>query len=271
MDLPRALGDAAIDGPSHMDTKPHPCRWHILCFSTAAMLGELLDSSARAGSRPAVWLLPLCGSLTLECALHFWSWPQVSFRALPASGIGTVTAILCLRAWLSLSVLSIAIAGARGEARSIRAEWVPPDVAVRAIFVTAVLLAPILVSCLLILPGILLALAWSQATPLIVDRKAQAFDAAELSSLLTRGARLHVLAVWTGLVLLLLAVEGVDQAIASGGASLGPTAVSVMRLLLSSSLDTVVLCTTAATYVLLIDHASHEREEGNLLKGPVLS
>jgi hypothetical protein len=113
------------------------------------------------------------------------------------------------RFWLGLCVMSTALALMRGGRSAGRLAWVPATTAFEAGTVSLVLALPTL-ACLLflIVPGVIVALRWSQAILLVLDGQARWFDSAEESVTLTWGHRLDILLLWVILALVYLGVAG---------------------------------------------------------------
>jgi hypothetical protein len=105
--------------------------------------------------------------------------------------------VLGVRFWIGLSVSATALTIMRAGYRWRPARWLSPMVAFEAGLVSLVLFVPVAAALVfLIVPGVLLALRWSQTVMLIVDRRAAWLDAAEASADLTHGRRMAIFALW---------------------------------------------------------------------------
>jgi hypothetical protein len=151
-----------------------------------------------AARRPAVFVplvLAVVGSHLAYRALGV----ERGFWHLPQSSMPLVAVIVVARFWVTVSVLTTALAAQREPRQQRGFLWALPTTAFQAGVVSLGLAVPML-ACLLflIVPGIWLALRWSQATMLILDSQADWFDAADASADLVRGRYLEILALLTG-------------------------------------------------------------------------
>ena len=109
-------------------------------------------------------------------------------------------------AWAGLALLPLAIGLMRGESATFTSRLVPFGVFLRLVLVGGVAgLVGLVGLVLLIVPGIYVAIVWSQISALMVDGRADFFDAIEASQDLTRGSRGAVFVVEAAVLLLLLA------------------------------------------------------------------
>jgi hypothetical protein len=119
------------------------------------------------------------------------------FWRLSPPAMALLAVVLCARFWIGLSVSATALTILRARDRWRPFRWLPPTVAFEAGLVSLVLVVPVAAALVfLIVPGILLALRWSQAVMLIADRRAAWLDAAEASADLTHGRKVAIFAVW---------------------------------------------------------------------------
>ena len=144
----------------------------------------------------SVILPSVIGTLGSEWAFHALH-VDVGFWRLPMSSMPLVAVVVCIRFWLGLSTSATALATMRARYHWRPTVWVAPTVTFEAGLISLGLIVPV-AACLLFLvvPGVLLALRWSQATMLILDRRASWFESARESEDLTAGRRLVVLWVW---------------------------------------------------------------------------
>jgi hypothetical protein len=129
------------------------------------------------------------------------------FWVLPQSSMALLALVVIARSWVTISVMGTALAVLRGRAPR-HMQWVPPTTAFEVAVVAIGLAIPTL-ACLLflIVPGIWLALRWSQTTMLVIDGQAAWFESADASARLTHGRRLEILTIWTMLGCGLLVIE----------------------------------------------------------------
>lgn len=119
------------------------------------------------------------------------------FWRLSPPAMALLVVVLCVRFWIGLSVSATALTIMRAGDRWRPFRWLPPTVAFEAGLVSLVLVVPVAAALVfLIVPGVILALRWSQAAMLIVDRRSAWLDAAEASADLTHGRKVAIFAVW---------------------------------------------------------------------------
>jgi hypothetical protein len=110
----------------------------------------------------------------------------------------SVTGLLvgAVTAWPLATLLALAIGLARGEAASFKSCWTSLGTCAQFLVVGWVFA----VACgigvvLLIIPGVMMAIVWSQVQPLVVDRRSAWLGAFAESQVLTRGSRGDIFAV----------------------------------------------------------------------------
>jgi len=119
----------------------------------------------------------------------FWMLPQPTMAALAL--------VVIARFWLGLCVTATILAILRANGRWRPTQWVAPTIAFEVGLVAICLAVPILAALLFfIVPGVWLAIRWSQAVFLLLDQRAAWFESAEASGLVVEGRYLRVLAVW---------------------------------------------------------------------------
>jgi len=145
---------------------------------------------------PAV-LVPSAAA-TLGSALAFRALDaDRGFWMLPQRTMLWLALVVIARFWLGLCVTATVLAIVRAGGRWRPAQWVAPARAFEVGAVVICLAVPILAALMFfIIPGVWLALRWSQAAFLLVDGRAQWFESAEDSALLVKDRYLIVLAVW---------------------------------------------------------------------------
>ena len=161
-------------------------RPHVVALAAVSALGGHLEFSALGAER------------------GFWQVPPGTMVAL--------VLIVVVQAWIGLCVSATALALARSDGEPPSFVWVPATTAFEAGVVSLALALPT-IACLifLIVPGVVLALRWSQSMMLIVDGRTAWLESAEESALLTRGRRLDILLLWSLLAALFVGVAGVQE------------------------------------------------------------
>jgi len=110
---------------------------------------------------------------------------------------------------------------------------------------------PVVLGLALVIPGVVLAILWSQTTFLIIDRKAQLFDAAGSSRILTRGYRLEIGMIGLLAAAVLLGLEGAAAALEALVRDAGPADTTVALIVtwpIQVLADTFGVAVAAATY-----------------------
>lgn len=119
------------------------------------------------------------------------------FWILPQRVMVPLALVVIVRFWLGLCVTATVLAILRANGRWRPTQWVAPTIAFEVGLVAICLTVPILAAVLFfIVPGLWLAIRWSQAVFLLLDRRAAWFESAEASGLVVQGRYLRVLAVW---------------------------------------------------------------------------
>ena len=119
------------------------------------------------------------------------------FWILPQSSMAIIAIAMAARYWLGLCVMTTALDILRANFRWRPIQWVPAATAIEVALVSAVLTAVTLAALLfLIVPGVIVALWWSQVPMLMLDNQARWFAASTESQALTRGRRLDILMLW---------------------------------------------------------------------------
>jgi len=228
------------------------------------MLRATLDSTLLAASRRGVWLPSVSGTLALDGALRLFGWPATRFISLSPVAIGFIVALLFASYWLSISVMAAALSALRGGSDSVFENWVEPAKAGRAALVTAMAAVAVLAGMIAVIPGIYLGVMWAPITMIVLDDRTAAeasdsglverdstiFDAFELSSLLTQGARADIFAMFVALGFIFGGVElfGLGLTTLTKGTGVSVLA-AVVNLALRAAFNMLSLCFMAALYV----------------------
>lgn len=131
--------------------------------------------------------------------------PDVSLAASLAMLGLAHAAQLVVKTFLTIGTLRVSLAAARGEPFGLATLFSGGDVVLRAIGsnVMAGLLA-LMGMLLLVVPGVVLAIALGFTLHLVADRRADTLDSLRLSLRITRGQRLRMLVLMVATVVLLL-------------------------------------------------------------------
>ena len=180
-----------------------------------SLVVRVFDTASRVCWRPQVLALSaasLVGGHLAFAALGadrgFWN--------LPPPAMVLLVLVVIAQGWTGLCVSATALALARSQHAPFATEirpivWVPATTAFEAGFVSLALALPTLASLLfLVVPGVVLALRWSQSLMLIVDGRTSWFESAEESALITHGRRLDILVIWSLLAAVFVGVAGVQ-------------------------------------------------------------
>jgi hypothetical protein len=183
--------------------------------------------------------------------VYGWIATDAGITTLSAPALWVLGLAIGARFWLGLSVSMTAVDLLRAEGRWLPFYVVSPALSLQAAVVSLALVLPVLAGLLFfIVPGVFLALRWSQALMLIADERARWFDAAEASVDLVHGQKLDVFAIWLiagGALALTTWFDGVVASMASAaGASTLLSAVP--SVLLRIGADAFSLALVGATY-----------------------
>jgi hypothetical protein len=166
--------------------------------------------------------------------------------------LAVTVAVGVLSLWPYASLLSLAIAVARGETATLLDRWVSFGLFLRLLLVELVagLVTLLGLFCLLV-PGVFVIIVWSQVRALLVDGRASFFDALGASQDLTSGSRADIFAAMLCVWILSAAVFGLQFGI---GKLIGPTSWSFTLLSLSWSapLAAFIAAFSAALYLDLL-------------------
>lgn len=160
------------------------------------MVGRVLVGAWNAARYPSVWWPCAVGTLSAHwayAALH----AERGFWELPMSTMAALALIVCVQFVLDLATTATAVAVLRARGRWRPTVWSSMTVAFEAGAMSIAFAVPILAGLVfLIIPGVIVALRWSQALFVILDGKAHWFDAARESEELTAGRHVPVFLVW---------------------------------------------------------------------------
>jgi hypothetical protein len=182
-------------------------------------LRDVLRSTAVVMARGELLIPAAIGSLICDGVIAWARWPFVPGAVIPTRGVVVAVVLMILaRACFSLTLCNVALAAMRGHRASVADQWVPVTTALRAGIVTVALMVPIaLGTLLLIIPGVILMLMWSQVLMLLIDDRARFFDAAGLSESVTASYRWQILVTWVVVACACAIVELAAGTIASAG------------------------------------------------------
>ncbi len=210
------------------------------------LIPAALQSAARATTQASV-LLPSAAA-TLGSAAAFYALDStVEFWTQPVGRMAALVAVLVARSWVGLTVSATALVVMRHDFRPRPTWWVGPTAAFEVAVVSIVLVLPIAAATLfLIIPGIWLALRWSQTMLLILDDRARWFESAEASADLVHGHTLELLGLW---LILGAAIALVEWLLSPGPPGTAAAAVfGIARTGARVVVDAFALCLVAATY-----------------------
>lgn len=160
------------------------------------MIGDVIEAAWTALWKPSVILVSASSTVGSFLAFRALGVDE-GFWTLPWPTMQIVAVVVVARFWLDLTVTASALRVMRRNFQRAPVYWVPAPTAFQVGVVSIGLTIPILAGAVfLVVPGVILALRWSQAALLILDEKADWFEAAGASAELTEGRRLNILGVW---------------------------------------------------------------------------
>ena len=170
---------------------------------------EVAASTFDIARMRALWVPAVLFSLGADTAVAIVEWPlRAGLAEPPERAFTTIVLVILAKGWFSLTLCRIALAGLRGQMMGVLNQWVSVQDALRIGVVVVALVFPIVLGLLcLVAPGLYLLARWSQVTMVLIDNRAQWFDAAEQSSSLTKGFRAPII----GLLLVLGILTGVTD------------------------------------------------------------
>lgn len=122
---------------------------------------------------------------------------DAGFWMVSPPGMWLLALVVCARFWIGLSVSVVALDIIRAGFHWRPFRFVSSSIALQAAVVSAALVLPVAAATLVfIVPGIFLAVRWSQAAMLIADGHSTWFGSAEDSAHLVHGRRLEIFSIW---------------------------------------------------------------------------
>jgi hypothetical protein len=215
------------------------------------MVGRVLVGTWKAARYPSVWWPCVAGALGAH-----WAFAAIhadrGFWQLPQSTMVVVALIVIAQFMLDLATTATAVAVLRARGRWRPTSWTPLTVAFEAGVVSIALAVPILAGLVfLIVPGVIVALRWSQALFLILDGRAHWFEAARESEELTAGRQLPVLLVWLATGVMVALAAWLASTVGAAGDALARTSTWSAALILVGQVaaDVFSLVVLASLYV----------------------
>jgi hypothetical protein len=193
--------------------------------------------------------------------IYRWIGTDAGVANLSVPALWALGLAVSARFWLGLSISMTAVDILRSDRRWLPFYAVSPALALQAALITLCLALPMLAGAVFfIIPGVFLALRWSQTLMLIADERAQWFGAAEASADLVHGQKLDIFAIWLIVGGALALATWIDGVVASMVLATGlPTLVSTtLSVLLRIGGDAFSLALVGATYYEL-DAMTQER------------
>lgn len=175
-------------------------------------------------------------------------------RGLSAWSTTTLYAVavtVALRFWVGVSIWSTALDVLRTDGTPSRFRWASLSATLQVAVVTAALALLVIVGTVpFIVPGVWLAVRWSQAPMLIADGRAEWFAAAGDSAHVVNGRRLEILSVWLIVAAVLMVAAWMSTVLADIAAAFGASVSlsSIVSLLIKVPADAFCLTVVAATY-----------------------
>lgn len=193
--------------------------------------------------------------------IYRWIGTDAGVANLSVPALWALGLAVSARFWLGLSISMTAVDILRSNRQWLPFYAVSPARALQAAMITLCLALPILAGAVFfIVPGVFLALRWSQTLMLIADEQAQWFGAAEASADLVHGQKLDIFAIWLIVGGALVLATWIDGVVASMVSATGlPTLVSTtLSVLLRIGADAFSLALVGATYY-EVDAMTQER------------
>jgi hypothetical protein len=216
----------------------------------APMLPRTLEAAWAVAWRREI-LTPSAIGTVASFLVYRWIGTDAGVSALSVPALWALGLAVSARFWLSLSVSMTAVDILRADRQWLPLYVVSPALTLQAAVVSLVLALPVLAgTVLLIIPGVFLALRWSQTLLLIADGRARWLGAAEASVDLVHGQKLDILALWLIVGCALGLATWFDAVVASMVSATGVPAVvsSALSLSLRVCADAFSLALVGATY-----------------------
>lgn len=185
---------------------------------------RVLRSAYRAMWTPSVLLFSTAATVLTDVAIHALG-AERGFWTVPAPEMAGLAVVVAIQFWMGVSVIVTALDHMRHDYLAGPPRLVNPVTALEAGLVSIALTVAILGGLLLfVVPGVLLALRWSQATPLILDHDDTWRTAAHGSEMLTIGKRSLILLVWLAAGAIVIGAGWLASTVGEMAASLDLTA-----------------------------------------------
>lgn len=219
-------------------------------------LSRVMQSAWRAMWMPSVFLVSATATVLGDVASQALGADR-GFWNLPTTTMLWLSAVAAVQFWISLGVMITALDHMRHEYLPGPPRIVSPSRALEAGVVSVALVLPILGGLLLlVVPGVLLALRWSQTTLLIAEGEDTWRTATHGSDTLTMGKKTFILMVWLASGAVVVGTGWLASTIGAMLLSLDLTAAPRVCDLAGRALsDTFSLSIVAALYHDLRTHA----------------
>lgn len=219
-------------------------------MTLAPMVPRTLEAAWAVAWRREILVPSALGTIGSFLAYR-WIGTDAGLANLPPAGLWALGLAVSARFWLGLSVSMTAVDILRADRQWLPFYFVSPVIAFEAAVVSLALALPVLAGALfLIIPGVWLALRWSQALMLIADGRARWFDAPGASADLAHGQKLDIFAIWLIVGGALALASWFDEVAASMIAATGMPSLlgSGLSLMLRIGSDAFSLALVGATY-----------------------
>ena len=206
--------------------------------------------AGRLMCRPAIAGPSAIGTLGAFAAFR-WLGTEGGVTSLSPGALWLLGVVVSMRFWIGLSVSKTAVELLRAGERWRPFTLVAPAVALEAACVSVVIVLPILAGAIfLIIPGVFLALRWSQVPLLIADGQARWLSALDASVDVVHGHKLDILAVWllVGAGLALMLPVGEMLRTVGGAVGLPPSLLVAGRWLVQIPIDAFSLSLAGAIF-----------------------
>lgn len=214
------------------------------------MIARVLESALGVLWRREV-LVPSAAGTLVSFSGYRWLGTDEGLAHLSVPSLWMLGLLVSTRFWLGLSISMTAVDILRAHGRWRPFRLLAPFRALQAAAVSIVLVLPIMAGALfLIVPGVFLALRWSQVAMLIADGRTEWNESLEASTVLVHGRKLEVLAIWlfVGVALALAAGTGAFAGAVATAAGLPAVAADGVSVLLRVVTDVFSLTLVGGIY-----------------------
>jgi hypothetical protein len=183
--------------------------------------------------------------------IYRWIGTDAGVATLSVPALWVLGLAVSARFWLSLSISMTVVDILRADRQWLPFYVVSPAQALQAAAVTIVLALPVLAGAVFfVVPGMWLALRWSQILMLTADGRAQWFGAAEASADLVHGQKLDIFAIWLIVGCALALATWFDGVVVTMVSATGIPAIvsTTLSLVLRIGADAFSLALVGATY-----------------------